>query len=715
MADNNQELEKFLEKLLEKLNEQDSRFGLQNDTLNKLKNILSSSAKDEKTNINLQTNVLTQVKNILKDSEKKDTDFYKAFTNDTKEARLYNDRVEKLLDGMGKDFKTASIEQKKQAIRTVRSAISNIPDSDQKKYFELQLQGYELLSEEQEKYRFSVTRSITGLNNWFKTTNIASTATSAFSQVLNSSSNSFAMLNTAFTTGVQAATTGLGNLATGLAMLAKNPIGMVIATVIQSALQFFSKATTEVFKLLQQETDKLINSFKTLSSAGVTYYNGLEGLRKAVISSGLTMDQFANGVKQNADLIAQSGLGVSEGSKKLSVVLENIRKSVDKSGLSLSQQLLNLGFSFEDQVGLTAETMAQMRRVGRVFRPGDNSEQEIALRTAEYAKNLRIISDITGRDAKQKLEQARQITDNLAFNEKLRNIARERGMSEEETSKFVQGIENNLAKLPDAAAQIVKQQLIYGTAIGDSAKALSQLPVDLQSSISGFTESIRNGGVDLETTTGRVNDALAQFAKDGPGTILGAISAAGQLGSGLSGTADILQSIYTESLPRFKDGIELARQSVEGGAKTENELSRDLREAQRIQQELRIEAEKVATEGIKFFGDTMKATATVIKDAFEFISRKTGTSTYDHELDQIMSGIPGAADGGPIPKGQTTLVGERGPELVVPSQNSMVVPNHFNLEPVIQSMHEQNRIGNEMVRYMKTMVDAQEKLLRASV
>lgn len=36
-----------------------------------------------------------------------------------------------------------------------------------------------------------------------------------------------------------------------------------------------------------------------------------------------------------------------------------------------------------------------------------------------------------------------------------------------------------------------------------------------------------------------------------------------------------------------------------------------------------------------------------------------------------------AADGGNIPAGQPVVVGERGPELMVPSQNSTVVPNEY--------------------------------------
>lgn len=715
MADNSQDLEKLLDKLVELLNKHDSSFGIQTDALKNLKEALTKGNADSKKNSELSYNVLKDVKSSLYDTDKRRSEFYKNFKEGKKESKLYTERVEKTLKDLGDDFsRTASLEKKKDAIGKIRTAIKDMPD-DQKKHFELQLEGYELLAKEQQKYTFTINGSILGLNNWLKTTNIATTATSAFSQVLNSSSNSFSMLNTAFTTGLQAATSGLGQMVTGLAMLAKNPIGMVIATVIQSALQFFTKATTAVFNLLRVETDKLINSFKTISSAGVTYSNGLEGLRQMVVNSGLTMEQFSNGVKQNADVIARSGLGVSEGSKKLSLVLESIRKNVDKSGYSLSQQLLNLGYSFEDQIELSAEVMAQMRRSGMVFRPGDNTQNEIAQRTAEYAKNLRVISDITGKDAKAKMDEARKINENMAFNQKLRDIAKERGMDEVQTAEFISKTQQEMSKLPALAQEGLKQQIVYnGAMIGDVGVAMAQLPQEVQASMGDLRNALLNGGEGLQAATGRMNDAMAQLAKDGPGTLLGAISAASALGGNMSGVAEQLQGFYNESIPRFKGAVEIAAQSVEGGAKTNNQMTTDLREAQRIQQQLRIDAEKVASEGLKTFANVMADTASVIQDAFEFIKRRIGDGIVEDTAGSELSNIPGAADGGPIPKGRTTLVGERGPELVVPAQNSMVIPNHFNLEPVVQSMHEQNRIGNEMLRYMKNMVDAQEKLVRAT-
>lgn len=44
--------------------------------------------------------------------------------------------------------------------------------------------------------------------------------------------------------------------------------------------------------------------------------------------------------------------------------------------------------------------------------------------------------------------------------------------------------------------------------------------------------------------------------------------------------------------------------------------------------------------------------------------------------DRVNTSIPGRAAGGPVLAGRPYLVGERGPELVVPRQNATVIPNH---------------------------------------
>lgn len=61
------------------------------------------------------------------------------------------------------------------------------------------------------------------------------------------------------------------------------------------------------------------------------------------------------------------------------------------------------------------------------------------------------------------------------------------------------------------------------------------------------------------------------------------------------------------------------------------------------------------------------------------------------EAEAKAAGIPARAQGGPVNAGQPYLVGEQGPELVVPDQNANVVPNHQLGAPqqqLVQNSHQ---------------------------
>jgi phage-related minor tail protein len=56
--------------------------------------------------------------------------------------------------------------------------------------------------------------------------------------------------------------------------------------------------------------------------------------------------------------------------------------------------------------------------------------------------------------------------------------------------------------------------------------------------------------------------------------------------------------------------------------------------------------------------------------------------------------VPGRAKGGPVRAGRPYLVGEEGPEIIVPKQSGMVVPNHaISLEALM----EMKRAGKNIV------------------
>jgi hypothetical protein len=218
------------------------------------------------------------------------------------------------------------------------------------------------------------------------------------------------------TGAVSAAGSGLSQVGSAAATLGKPGGKMqmlgIAAELAGSAISAMGASAGKLAKfgieVLSKEVEKTVKAFNDTSGAGAMFTDGMTGMRKAASAAGLTTDQFAAVVKANSQSLAQSGLGVSEGATA-------IGRAMKVGGKEAQQQLLNLGYSFEEQAGLYAETTAAMRR----STGGRASDQQVAEATRQYAENLRTIAAITGEDAKRKTEEARQQNQILAFQQEL--------------------------------------------------------------------------------------------------------------------------------------------------------------------------------------------------------------------------------------------------------------------------------------------------------
>jgi hypothetical protein len=214
---------------------------------------------------------------------------------------------------------------------------------------------------------------------------------------------------------VQLASSGLqqvGAGATGLGtsmMAAGGKTGKfgAITAVAGTALSMFASGANalaqKVIPVLTTELDKALNGFRSLSTSGALFADGVVGMKEAGKAAGLDLTEFSNVVKNNSSDLAASGLGVTEGSKRIG--------NVFKSGGKVFQDgLFKLGYTAEEQAGLVAETMGQMKRLG-----AQPTDKEVAAQTQKYAENLRVIANVTGEDAKTKLKQINEQNQIAAF------------------------------------------------------------------------------------------------------------------------------------------------------------------------------------------------------------------------------------------------------------------------------------------------------------
>jgi hypothetical protein len=237
-----------------------------------------------------------------------------------------------------------------------------------------------------------------------------------------------------------------------------------------SAMQTIAE---KVLPKLQQEIEKQITAFMSLSSQGAVFANGLDEMTTIAGTARLTLTQLDSIVKMNKKTFAELGEGVAGG-------LTRVTNVIAAGGNDLRKGLIKLGYGVEEQAGLIADVIKDMRQTGAALPKDTQTTDRIVQETARYAENLRIISNITGEDAKKKMEEARSAATNLAFQQKLDGMSAEQKrsaieamalMSREEKQAFMEVVVNGQA-MTQGSALLMSQNQGIANGINESAQAL---------------------------------------------------------------------------------------------------------------------------------------------------------------------------------------------------------------------------------------------------
>lgn len=158
-------------------------------------------------------------------------------------------------------------------------------------------------------------------------------------------------------------------------------------------------------QILANEFEKRVTALKNFYGAGASFSGGLTEMATIANDSGLGILAFSNVIKASREDITNLGLSASEATRLLSRGLNGLATTTGRSGLKLREELQAIGVSYEEQGQVMAQYLAVTKASGdrRV-----RSDTEIAQGTVEYAKQLKVLTDITGQNAKAAAEAARK-------------------------------------------------------------------------------------------------------------------------------------------------------------------------------------------------------------------------------------------------------------------------------------------------------------------
>ena len=303
------------------------------------------------------------------------------------------------------------------------------------------------------------------------------------------------LMSTALDTNQQFLTAGARSgqaLGQSMALLgpkfAKQSMALSVGSV---ALEQFSLAVTSAAKegiqLLAAEADKTIKAFNTVTASGALFARGMDDLRLYSSRAGLTVDQFANVIKNNSGLLAEAGYTVADGAKIVGNVTSRFAVQFGKSGQTLQRELLNLGYGFEEQANLTAEIVSDLKKTGGMATNG-----QLAAATVEMAKNTRAMADIMGEEFKARQDAAKKDMEQYAFQAKIREQARRTN-----DPTLLKRAEIALAGMTDSQRRLAIQNYVLEGAMTD----VPGLLIDGGRAAGIFGNALRAGHPSLEQLT----------------------------------------------------------------------------------------------------------------------------------------------------------------------------------------------------------------------
>lgn len=498
---------------------------------------------------------------------------------------------------------------------------------------------------------------------------------------------------------------GAGAQAAAPMLMMLGPYGRVAGVALQflgiaasSSADTMSKLAKFGVEILQKEVEKTIKSFHEMNSAGAMFTNGMNDMRFYSSRAGLTVDQFSSAVKNTAPLLAEAGYTVSDGAKIVANVTSQFAKTTGRSGLSLQREMQNLGFGFQEQAELSAEIISDLRKTG-----GKATNKEVAEATLDLAKNMRIVADITGQDAKQRMDQAKKQAEQYAFFSKVNEIARKTN-----DPGLPSRVKASLALMDETQRRAAIQATVLEGAVTD-------VGANLTGAADGgrvFADSLNRGGA-------KVVDMVGGFAQQGDQYL----KATDEVGRAVSMSAiatgknaDLAAAFDSQGQQSLKLNSENLRKSIDQADKSSGAVGGfqdSLMEAEQTAQQLKIKMQEMMDVPIKKFADVsremLEGLDKLIKNVFggsgnkaideaaervrdekkkrqqeleqlkktdptkykqetakDEKKRTEGMKSSDEKYQKMIndSGPALYAEGGTIPAGETGIVGEAGPEFV---------------------------------------------------
>ena len=406
--------------------------------------------------------------------------------------------------------------------------------------------------------------------------------------------------------------------------------GTAVGVIGKKAADLSAKA----LEYLGKELDRTQKAYKEVTDTGAVLAGGMTELRNRAADAGLDVEQFANAIKNSREDLSMMGMGLGEGAKRMGAVNKELRNS------EFGTQLQKLGYSMEEQAQLTAQVMANNNAAGEKRRLSDTA---IAAQTAQYGKDLKVLADITGEDAKKAMEKARM----QAMEADLMAQAMAKGGSE-----AVLKLQAQLATMPEAMKKGYMEFVSTGgSAVADAATnvAITQNPKIMEQYRQQY-ETLGNANKkqhDALIETGQLTEQTGKYALENMENTKQVGLAARMTGDALTGGATNIANGLIVVGTKLKEGATAtANKTTEGSAVNTAPLDQAVADLEADAQRTKAALTKELTPAITQTAETYRSTAKSIKQTMDELGLREKST--GEKVGNVSGGITGAVGGGTL-------------------------------------------------------------------
>lgn len=347
----------------------------------------------------------------------------------------------------------------------------------------------------------------------------------------------------------------------------------------------------EGISVLNTELTKTKTGFKEMSSVGSFFTGGMTEMRNAAGQAGLFLEDFVQVGKNASDNLRLFGVNQAD-------ALARVGKVTNAMGSQVNAQLRNIGYTQAEISEGTAEYMANLARTGGL---AGKSQEQLAKESAGYLTNMKIISSITGEEARAAQKRANDAAMQSAVQAKLAAMGGDATAKFQELIKVMPGMESVISQIMTTGtttnAAVINSPLfdIIKKAVADVGDA-SVVQGDI---LKNVQNQLAAAGPELQET-------IKKFSAAGVGALFGQNS---EFATALQGLVGMLQQSR-------RTGDDVAG-AVQGQASTTDKLTTETTALQQQFEKARIKLQDELTPALGGFAIQLQNTFTNVEKHVE--------------------------------------------------------------------------------------------------